>query len=495
MAPRRPKAPTPQLPPSAQAASTIANTPIDLLRLSPEDAFSATLQAQIGTDLAAMARQQVDVAATGSDAAPAVPPLSERARALAEEEARLDEDIAIARREQEIRRKRAVLAQLTSEAATTSVTPPLVLPNHDDAPANHGPPPVPAPPLDVAAPAATSTLTPSAGATMMWRGPSVKHPKYAGESSTALRNFLFDCNANFQLLGEATRSQSDRVAYAVSGLSGPPKTAWVNHITEMSMDPTFDPASVTWPEFVDFLQNHLSDRDARSLAAATELGTISQTDNENVAEFADRFAGVLADLPYATGDMQKVTYFLPRLRRDIREALASVQTLNISYQQLVSLARRTEANLIAAGASTYRGPTSSAGSAPSQLAQPRYAPSTPAAGSSTSPPTPVRAQQTCFTCGKPGHIQRHCPQRPSGTTPSLRPANAAPPRRNVTCFSCGEPGHYSTDCPHLFCRNCNRQGHTTVRCPEPRAPAGKDQAANPNFTPLARDRGANATTS
>jgi hypothetical protein len=52
----------------------------------------------------------------------------------------------------------------------------------------------------------------------------LKHPKYDGSDIAALRNFLYDYEANFRLLGNYTL-YSDRVTYAVSYLSGQPKNA------------------------------------------------------------------------------------------------------------------------------------------------------------------------------------------------------------------------------------------------------------------------------
>jgi len=54
----------------------------------------------------------------------------------------------------------------------------------------------------------------------------------------------------------------------------------------------------------------------------------------------------------------------------------------------------------------------------------------------------VHRKNSCFNCGKPGHLARDCPQKSN--------AKNNTPQDNTTsknsCFNCGKPGHRARDC-------------------------------------------------
>ncbi len=392
--------------------------------------------------------------------------LSDRERELVEEERRLDEELAIARREQQIRQKRAELERLRSALVPPAGVPPVVTAPvaPQDAPPVADPPVIPHPntPLlarpALAAQAQLGSYAPVAGPT--WRTPSLKHPKYEGGSFSSLLNFLYDCEANFHLMG-APQSSADRVAYAVSCLSGSPKNAWVKYVREHGMAPGAD---VTWVEFTDFLQKHHSDPNTRALSAISQLDRLQQGTSETVSDFIDRFTTILVDLPYPTPEIQRINMLVPKFRPEVSLALQLRGRLPDTFDQLVSDARGVEDTQRHAGTSAYRESDAKTSTAPSSRAP------------DTSRP------RTCFGCGQSGHIQRDCPNTASTSTPTV-PAGGARPMRG-SCYTCGEQGHYSNTCPRSICNLCKKAGHTANYCP--------DGPSNANREPLGNRRGANA---
>ncbi|KAK4031465.1 hypothetical protein C8A01DRAFT_21307, partial [Parachaetomium inaequale] len=119
------------------------------------------------------------------------PLLSTYKQELQAEEQRLDEQIAIARREAEIHRKKAKLEQLQRQTIVVLATPPLANPYVNDQPVQE-------PciiPIKLVAPAIVITST-------ILYHTIASYPSYSSKDSTALRNFLYNCKANFQLIGE-----------------------------------------------------------------------------------------------------------------------------------------------------------------------------------------------------------------------------------------------------------------------------------------------------
>lgn len=268
-------------------------------------------------------------------------------------------------------------------------------------------------------------------------------------------------------------------------LSGAPKSAWVNHVTEQEANPLFNIDSVTWEDFVSFLQNHLSDPETRALAAAKRLEYLAQGDHETVTEFLDRYANIVADLPYFPSDNQRIIHLLPKFRSEVCLAI-SCQPLPATYAQLVSTARRIEDSQRVAGTSKYRPRHPNNPHYPQQDTQPAPAQRPLADTAAQNNPFASRSNRQCYRCGREGHLMRDCRSSTGTTPPNPNPSAGAAPTTRVRCYTCDELGHYSTTCPRATCRQCGQAGHTASKC-------NQSHATLPNVAPLGRDRSSGAT--
>ena len=73
---------------------------------------------------------------------------------------------------------------------------------------------------------------------------------------------------------------------------------------------------------------------------------------------------------------------------------------------------------------------------------------------------PRQAESRCYSCNKPGHFQRECPERDQDA------------KANYRCHSCDQPGHFQRDCPqreppepvNYRCHFCDKPGHFQRDC-------------------------------
>jgi hypothetical protein len=80
--------------------------------------------------------------------------------------------------------------------------------------------------------------------------------KYSRGSYTDLQNFLFELENRFARYSNDFSTENDKVAYAISSLTGSQQTCWHNYI---SIHHPGNMARVTWDEMSQWLTNGLTD--------------------------------------------------------------------------------------------------------------------------------------------------------------------------------------------------------------------------------------------
>ena len=74
----------------------------------------------------------------------------------------------------------------------------------------------------------------------------------------------------------------------------------------------------------------------------------------------------------------------------------------------------------------------------------------------------------CYTCGKPGHVNKDCQQDPDKFSGAAKDTEKTKrDLKDMKCFNCQQKGHLATSCPHgaMFCseRRVDYKGNSTVR--------------------------------
>jgi hypothetical protein len=271
--------------------------------------------------------------------------------------------------------------------------------------------------------------------------------KYNGGSYAELQNFLFELENRFARYDEDFRTDNEKVAYAVSSLTGPQKTRWRTYV---NIHHPHDIVNITWDEMSKWLTDGLADSATCSLEAVSKLHRLHQKDDQSFNQFLDIYEAIEAEMSYDLPAMYRVCSLLDALKPSLRTQVVSMG-IPAGRQELLSAARRAE-SLLRSGQSQGQ-PSRTPAAAPRPPTTPNPAPPAPLAQTGRSPNLPDVSGPV------PG---------PATTTGMLR----------GSCYRCGEPGHYANACLQARCSRCGRMGHSDSRCPEP--------VSSANATPVAR---------
>ena len=260
-------------------------------------------------------------------------------------------------------------------------------------------------------------------------------PKFTG-TPDSLANLLFFCDLEFQVKAITYDTDSRKIIYLTSFLTGSAFT-WAR-----TMFKTKDPCLTSYDAFVTKLNGLHGDADEYSAAdAEARLEKLRQTGS--CTEYAASFDQYTAILGF--NDASKATLFKRGLKPNVKTALAGLNQAFADYMGLREAAIRIDQQLFAIRSdhgSRSGNPGNSAGfqsSSPTKnnKKKDKKKSSSDKSSSGTSPRgrlTPEEREHRkknnlCLYCGKSGHAVATCPDAPKkpGTVNATLPSNALPP--------------------------------------------------------------------
>ncbi|XP_070048895.1 uncharacterized protein [Nicotiana tomentosiformis] len=245
-------------------------------------------------------------------------------------------------------------------------------------------------------------------------------PTFSGLALQDVQGFLEDFHRILHTMGVA---ESSEVSFTTLQLRGAAYKWWSSY----ELGSPVDTASLTWTQFSNmFLREYVP----KSLKDAwrAEFEQLRQS-AMTVSEYAVHFSNLSRHAPALIATVrERVCRFIEGLHPSIRLSLARELEMDISYQQVVSIAKRLEALPALSGILALSRPQEPYYVPPISSAPPAWN----AFSSQSSRPGPIQLQQphpqrVCFECCDTRHIVRNCPRLRRCAPPQTFQAPRAPP--------------------------------------------------------------------
>lgn len=151
-----------------------------------------------------------------------------------------------------------------------------------------------------------------------WGRVSLPTPKYQGKSWTELQTFLVKIESIFATQGSEFASESRRVVYAGTCISGDLERRWTTFVQESG-----GISSLTWQEAKQWLKDQMADPPTRAFDATQRLDSLYQRQSQTCRAFLDVWESTEAELPALDPELNRVCRVLHRLLPTHREKLVS----------------------------------------------------------------------------------------------------------------------------------------------------------------------------
>ena len=276
------------------------------------------------------------------------------------------------------------------------------------APAPQAPaPPAPAPSAPPPAPAPEPRA----------RAPKLNPPKPFDGTRSQYKTFMTQLSLVFNSDPAQYPTESSKIAYAASYLSGTAGTWFQPHMNASTGEFSF----ATWATFVEALRAAFDDPDAYQTA---ERQILALKQDRDCSSYHAAFVPLATILNY--DGRTKISYFRRGLHRELRKAL-SYQSTPDDFDTFVQFCIKID-NQIRAERESRDPPRTQGGQF------------TSGPGASTSTSTGTHPGPMDLSAG----TRQYKSQKRGPVTPMEKKRR----RENNLCLYCGSPGHWASQCPH-----------------------------------------------
>jgi hypothetical protein len=273
--------------------------------------------------------------------------------------------------------------------------------------------------------------------------------RYKGAKQHDLNTFVRECQGAFDIRPLTYALDKDKILYAQGFLDGTPAEDWARRRVSAKLE------TLSWQDFVDFLQENLNPKHLRMLDLSNRLKKARQLPGQTVAELITYVNDLEVQLPEPPTDYQRYCNLMEALHPHLRTGIIRRTNTVISRTELEELARLVEKTEPVPENLKAKIRSSGAGSKPGRY-RPYSKPEDSVPSSDSAPQGAVQSLNRAGGRGRGGWRGRGGRGR-SGSRPgpvrthyrgdrSFGNGNSSYDKSNVECYNCGQKGHYKNEC-------------------------------------------------